>query len=183
METQSGDKTLLFYPGGGEPWYIKDENRGVDQSHRMWPLYEEECLDLGEGAMCTGRRSHGCTCFGGWGWGTVLSIALLWTKVQRCPELGWPQGTVSHTVLLERKNQDIHMEDDQALWSPPMQCQRTPLDHGAALKVDEATSRLCVGTQTQNHLEGQYKGVFTSSPVRRKAVWQQGRRDLIRLRS
>lgn len=103
METQSGDKTLLFYPGGGEPWYIKDENRGVDQSHRMWPLYEEECLDLGEGAMCTGRRSHGCTCFGGWGWGTVLSIALLWTKVQRCPELGWPQGTVSHMVLLERK--------------------------------------------------------------------------------
>lgn len=67
----------FFSTRGGEPWYIKDENRGVDQSHRMWPLYEEECLDLGEGAMCTGRRSHGCTCFGGWGWVTVLSIALL----------------------------------------------------------------------------------------------------------
>lgn len=73
-------------------------------------------------------------------------------------------------VLLEKKDQDGRMEDDQALWSPQMQCQRTPLDHGEALKVDEATSRLCVGTQTQNHLEGQYKGVCTSSPVRRKAV-------------
>lgn len=58
-------------------------------------------------------------------------------------------------VLLERKDQDGHMEDDQALWSQ-VQCQRILLDHGEAPKVDEATSRLCLGTQTQNHLEGQY---------------------------
>lgn len=126
-------------------------------------------------------RSPGYTCFGGWGWVTVLGIAVLWNKVQRCHELGWPQGTVSHTVLLERKDQDGHMEDDQALWSP-MQCQWTLLGHGEALKVDEATSRLCLGTQTQNHLEGQHKDMCTSSPVRRKAIWQQGRRDLIHLR-
>lgn len=31
------------------------ENHGVDQSHRMWPLYEEECLGLGEGVTCRGR--------------------------------------------------------------------------------------------------------------------------------
>lgn len=48
-------------------------------------------------------RGHGHTCFGGWEWVTVPGTAVLWTKVQRCHELGWPQGTVSQPHGVTRK--------------------------------------------------------------------------------